>query len=149
VTVRSATPADAASVAELIDQLARGGAWESPITPAYAAQYLAHPGHGVLLAEEDGKTLGLISYSIRPNLYHAVDSCLIEELIVRQGARGQGIGRVLVEELERLAAARRCAEISVTTLLKNEAAIAFYRRLGFTDEALYLEKHLFEAGQED
>jgi len=142
VTVRKATPADAAAVAELIDELARTGDWESPVTQAYAAEYLASSGQGVLLAEEEGEPLGLISYSFRPNLYHAADSCLIEELIVRQRARGRGVGRALIEALDRLAAARRCAEISVTTLPKNKAAIAFYRRLGFTDEALYLEKHL-------
>lgn len=142
ITVRKATPADAAAVAGLIDELARTGGWESPVTAAYAAHYLGLCGQGVLLAEEDGEVLGLISCSIRPNLNHAADSCLIEELIVRRRARGRGIGQALVEELERLAAARRCAEISVTTLPKNKAAIAFYRRLGFTDEALFLEKHL-------
>ena len=142
ITVRKANPTDAAAVADLINELARGGDWESPVTEAYAAQYLARSGQGVLLAEENGEPLGLISYSLRPNLYHAADSCLIEELIVHRRSRGQGVGRALVEELEQLAAARRCAEISVTTLPKNKAAIAFYRRLGFTDEALYLEKHL-------
>ena len=141
-SIRPAGPADAAVIADLIGELARDGDWSSPLSATYAAKYLAHPGHGVLLAEEDGETVGLISYSIRPNLYHAADSCLIEELIVRRRARGRGVGRALVEELERLAAARRCAEISVTTLPKNERAIRFYRRLGLTDEALYLEKHL-------
>jgi len=142
ISIRPAESADAAAVADLIGELARDGDWESPVTTAYAARYLTHPGHGVLLAEEDGEPLGLISYSIRPNLYHAADSCLIEELIVRRRDRGRGIGRALVEELERLAAARPCAEISVTTLPANNKAIRFYRRLGLTDEALYLEKHL-------
>jgi ribosomal protein S18 acetylase RimI-like enzyme len=135
-------PADASAVAGLIEDLARTSDWESPVTEAYAAEYLALSGQGALLAEEEGQALGLISYSIRPNLYHAADSCIIEELIVSRRARSRGIGRRLVEELERLAQARRCAEISVTTLPGNEEAIRFYRRLGFTDDALYLEKHL-------
>ena len=142
ISITRAGPEDAADIAEMIQELARDGNWESPVTEAYARECLAHPGHGVLLAAENGETLGLISYSIRPNLYHAADSCLIEELIVRRQARGRGVGRALIEELERLAGARRCAEISVSTLPTNEGAIRFYRRLGFTDEALYLEKHL-------
>jgi ribosomal protein S18 acetylase RimI-like enzyme len=142
LSIRPAETADAGTIADLIEELARDSGWESPVTEVYTAGYLVLSGQGVLLAEEDGRTRGLISYSMRPNLYHAAETCLIEELIVRRDARGRGIGRALVEALERLAAARRCAEISVSTLPRNEAAIRFYRRLGFTDEALYLEKHL-------
>jgi len=142
VTIRSARPEDAAAIADLIRELAEGEGEETPVTEAYAIDYLTVPGNGVLLAEQDGEILGLISYSIRPNLYHAADSCLIEELIVRREARGTGVGRALVDDLTRRAIALGCGEISVSTLPDNAAAIQFYRRRGFADEALFLEKHL-------
>jgi ribosomal protein S18 acetylase RimI-like enzyme len=142
VAIREARPEDAAIIVEMIRELARGEGDETAVTEAHAAAYLGVPGNGILLAERDGSTLGLISYSIRPNLYHAADSCLIEELIVRRQARGAGVGRRLVEELMRRCIDMGCAEISVSTMPDNERAIRFYRKMGFTDEALFLEKHL-------
>jgi len=142
ISIRQAQPADATTIAELIRELAEGEEEETPVTVAYVIGYLTVPGNGVLLAERGGNTLGLISYSIRPNLYHAADSCLIEELIVHREARGTGVGRALVDDLTRRAMVLECAEISVSTLPDNDAAIQFYRILGFTDEALFLEKHL-------
>jgi ribosomal protein S18 acetylase RimI-like enzyme len=144
IAIREARPEEAAVIADMIHELARGEGEETPVTQAYVTDYLAVPGNGILLAEGDGEILGLISYSIRPNLYHAADSCLIEELIVRQAARGKGLGRGLVEDLIRRCAARKCAEISVSTMPDNKRALQFYRKSGFTDEAVFLEKHLIE-----
>jgi ribosomal protein S18 acetylase RimI-like enzyme len=140
--IREASPEDAALVVSLIEELARGEGEQSPISETYVARYLAFPGSKILLAELDGVTAGLISYSIRPNLYHASDSCLIEEFVVRQVARGKGVGGVLMEEVIKRAINAGCAEISVSTMPDNERAIAFYRKHGLTDEALFLERHL-------
>jgi ribosomal protein S18 acetylase RimI-like enzyme len=140
--VREAKSDDDTVIAVLIRELASGEGEVSTVSERTVADYLAVPGNGVLLAEKDGQILGLISYSIRPNLYHAADSCLIEELIVRQEARGSGVGRILVEDLMKRCMAHRCAEISVSTMPDNKRAIRFYRKLGFTDEALFLERHL-------
>jgi ribosomal protein S18 acetylase RimI-like enzyme len=140
--IREARSEDAAIIAEMIRELARGEGEESAVTEAYVTGYLGLTGNGILLAEGDGETLGLISYSIRPNLYHAADSCLIEELIVRQQAQGQGIGGALIEDLIGRCIEQKCAEISVSTMPDNERANRFYRKMGFTDEALFLERHL-------
>jgi ribosomal protein S18 acetylase RimI-like enzyme len=142
LSLREAGGDDALVIADLIRELARSQEEESPVTETFVADYPAVPGNGILLAERNGEILGLISYSIRSNLYHAANACLIEELIVRQQARGTGIGRMLVEDVMQRALAGRCAEISVSTMPDNSRAIEFYRKLGFTDEALFLEKHL-------
>jgi ribosomal protein S18 acetylase RimI-like enzyme len=79
---------------------------------------------------------------IRPNLYHAANSALIEELVVRESARGRGVGGALMSELLRRLSAQGCAEVSVTTMPDNDGAIRFYRSHGLVDEAVFLEKHL-------
>lgn len=139
--IREATRHDAAAVAALIHELAEENMETSPIAEAYVLSYLSTAGNVVLLAEAEGRQAGLLSYSMRPNLYHAGDSCLLEELVVARGMRRHGIGSALLEELIRRAEKRGCTEISVSTMRDNQRAIAFYRRHGFTDEALLLERH--------
>jgi len=142
ITVRQATPTDAHAIVELIGELARTLGGTSPIAQDYVGEYMAFPGNSILLAEEGGRVAGLLSYSLRPNLYHAANSALIEELVVRESARGRGVGSALMSELLRRLPCQRCAEVSVTTMPDNDGAIRFYRSHGLVDEAMFLEKHL-------
>jgi ribosomal protein S18 acetylase RimI-like enzyme len=142
IHIREAQLKDAASIVALIRELAKGEDEPSPLTESYAAAYLGQAHHQVLLAEEGGEVVGLLSYSIRPNLYHADPVCEIEELVVHIGARRLGVGSRLIEAVLQRAAANHCQEISVSTLPDNKGAIAFYKRHGFEDEALLLEQHL-------
>jgi ribosomal protein S18 acetylase RimI-like enzyme len=66
----------------------------------------------------------------------------IQELVVRDSHRGQGIGENLVRMVVARARASGCAEVSVSTMPDNQGAQRFYRRLGFADEAVFLEMHL-------
>jgi ribosomal protein S18 acetylase RimI-like enzyme len=140
-TIRDATPADSTAIAELIRDLAQSMGETSPITATYVCTYLAFPGCSILLAEEDGKIAGLLSYSIRPNLYHNGETALIEELIVNSAWRRQGMGGELLEALLARLEKSGCVEVSVTTLPDNQGAIRFYRAHGLLDEAIYMEKH--------
>jgi ribosomal protein S18 acetylase RimI-like enzyme len=140
--IREAALADADDIVSLIRELARIEGMPSPITADYVTAYLGAPGVCILLLEAAGQVLGLISYFIRPNLYHAADCCLIDELIVLEQARGQGVGSALLEKVIERAIAMGCAEVSLSTMTDNAAAIAFYRQHGFTSEALSLEQHL-------
>jgi ribosomal protein S18 acetylase RimI-like enzyme len=139
--VREAKNSDAAMIVQLIGELAATGGEHSPITEAYVAKYLASPVSRILLAEVQGQIAGLLSYSLRPDLYHAGDSCLVEELIVSEMFRGQGIGSALLMALMTRLEAAGCAEVSVSTMPDNVQAIHFYQKHGLTDEALFLEKH--------
>lgn len=140
--IREAALDDAEMAVALIQQLAESASEASPITTEYVADYLVTPGSAVLLAEEEGRIIGLLSYSVRPNLYHAAPSCLIEELVVRSVARGRGVGTVLLKAVLERARAAGCIEVSISAMPDNTRAIALYKRLGFTDEAVFLEQHL-------
>jgi len=84
---------------------------------------------------------GLLSYSVRPDLYHAGNSALIEELVVDEACRGEEIGSALmasfIEELKEL----DCREVCLAVMPDNEPAIRFYRSHGLVEEALFLERH--------
>jgi ribosomal protein S18 acetylase RimI-like enzyme len=141
LSIRQAKPGDEPIIVTLIRELAETSGDSSPITEEYAATCLAFPGSHVLLAEEDGQVIGLVSYSVRPGLYHAGDSGLIEELVVHDSGRGRGIGSALMSELLQQLAAAGCAEVSVSTATDNEGAKRFYKSHGLVDEAVFLEKH--------
>lgn len=90
IVVREATGGDVHSITRLITELAAAGGETSPVTEAYVEDYLGTPGNRVLLAESLGEVVGLLSYSVRRDLYHAGNSCLIEEVVVREDARRRG-----------------------------------------------------------
>lgn len=141
VTIREARGGDEAVIVELIRELAAVSGEETPVSTAYVRCLLQSSTATVLLAETEGRAVGLLSYLIHPNLYHAASSALIDELVVRAEYRGQGVGSALIQTaLDRMQQAG-CAEVSVTTMFENKAAQAFYLKQGFTDQALFLERH--------
>jgi ribosomal protein S18 acetylase RimI-like enzyme len=142
VRVREAGPGDEAAIADLIQELAAAGGDSSPVTEDYAGEYLSTPGSYVLLAQRAGRVVGLLSYSVRPNLYHAGPAAFIEELVVAEPERGQGVGSALLRHLLAYLEATTCVEVSVTTLPDNEGAQRLYRAHGLVDEAVFLEKHM-------
>jgi GNAT superfamily N-acetyltransferase len=54
----------------------------------------------------------------------------LEDLYVRQEARGQGIGRKMLQYLADLAKERQCGHLKWFVLDWNEDAIGFYKRIG-------------------
>ncbi len=141
INVREAKPGDEPFIVQLIEELAQADGESSPITERYVQEYLAYPGSHILLAEAEGRILGLLSYSVRPDLYHAADSGLVETLIVRGSERGRGVGSALMSGVIGRLASVGCAEVSVSTMPDNEGARRFYRSHGLVDEAVFLEKH--------
>ena len=141
MTIRGARPGDEDTIVGLVSDLALSIDETSPVSVPYVRIFLAATGAGILLAELDGEVIGLLSYSIRPNLYHAAPVALIEELIVQATARNQGIGKALLTEALRLFQEMGCAEASISTMPENTGAQRLYRSLGLADEAVLLEKH--------
>lgn len=140
--IRSAGPGDEAVIVRLIQELADAEGEASPITEEYATAYLSSPGSHLLLADQNGESIGLLSYSIRPDLYHAGPTALIEELVVQASERGRGVGSALLSELLSELARLGVVEVSVTTMPGNQRARHFYQAHGLLDEAVLLEKHL-------
>ena len=142
VALREATSVDAPAIVVLIRTLARVMDVVTPVDEAYVREYIASTGSGILVADDGGRVVGLLSYSLRPSLVHAGRSSVIEELVIDQTTQRQGVGARLVEDLLRRAAEWGCVEVSVTTLAGQRGAIDFYKARGFSDDAVLLEKHL-------
>jgi putative acetyltransferase len=78
------------------------------------------------VARTDGVAAGCGGYVLLPGR-----AAEMKRVFVRAEARGQGIGRALVEALEASAAAEGVRRMYLETGVKSDEAIRLYRRLGY------------------
>lgn len=139
--IRPAIVSDAPAAVGLLAQLNEfgHGQVDAGVEDRFRAM-LDLPQHAIFVAQDDrGQIVGLLTVSQRWTLWHTGPCALIEELVVDEGVRGQGVGRALIQAAIEWARAQACSEVEVSTEMDNTAAQAFYRRLGFESEALLLE----------
>jgi GNAT superfamily N-acetyltransferase len=132
--IRPATPADAATIASLVRELAD---YEKLLHEAKgtAADFLReleapNPVIRVLMAEWDGEPAGFALYFFNFSTFVARPGLYLEDLFVRPALRSHGIGRALLRELARIAQARGCGRMEWAVLDWNEPALKFYKSLG-------------------
>ena len=147
IIISEANTTDEGVILSLLDQLGWSQFIQQRVTKEYIHRYLAFPHNCILLARIPGEepkvlTAGLLAYSIRPDLYHGGDACLIENFVVSREQRGRGIGSALFTYLlDRLYEAN-CVTLFVDVEPDNHRAIQFYRRHGFNHQVVLLERHL-------
>ncbi len=83
-----------------------------------------------ILAEIDGKSIGLALFYYTFNTFKARPNIFLEDLFVEPGHRGGGIGFALMRHLARRAVAENCRRIEWRVLNWNQPAIDFYQRIG-------------------
>jgi ribosomal protein S18 acetylase RimI-like enzyme len=142
IDIRRAGPGDVGAIVGLVRAMAAEEDYPSDIDEDYAGRFLASPRAGVLLAEDDGATIGLVSYVMVPGLFHAGDSGLLELLFVAADRRDEGIGGRLVRAALGILEDAGCAEISVSTGPDNGIAQKLYVDAGLTEASVLLEKHV-------
>jgi GNAT superfamily N-acetyltransferase len=83
-----------------------------------------------VLAEEDGRPVGFALFFHNFSTFLGRPGIYLEDLFVLPEQRGQGIGRMLLAHLARLAVDRGCGRLEWAVLDWNRDAIQFYERLG-------------------
>ncbi len=73
---------------------------------------------------------GFALWFLNFSTWEGVHGIYLEDLYVRPGRRGGGLGRALLTELARIAVDRGYARVEWSVLDWNEPAIGFYRSLG-------------------
>jgi GNAT superfamily N-acetyltransferase len=134
VAVREATADDAALILELVRELA---AFERAAPGAVRATEEdfrreiagARPGFECLIAEVDGSPAGLALFFHNFSTWEGRRGIYLEDLFVRDRARGLGVGRRLMAALARLALERGCRRLDLWVLHWNPAR-RFYEELG-------------------
>jgi GNAT superfamily N-acetyltransferase len=70
----------------------------------------------------------------------------VTALVVHQQARRRGIGKLLIDHAEELAAATGCEFVELTSAMGRKEAHAFYCRIGYDANSLPFRKSLTGGG---
>ena len=89
-----------------------------------------------LKVTKNRKTVGYVKFAIEAGV------CNIQEIIVAHDHQGQGIGRELMKETEKIAKESKVHKITLTTG-KGWPSEKFYQALGYKQTGV-LEKHSFK-----
>jgi ribosomal protein S18 acetylase RimI-like enzyme len=111
---------------QLLPQVSRSA---KPLDASALATIVASPAVTVLVARSEGQIVGSLTLAMFP-----VPSGLrawIEDVVVDNSARGQGVGGLLISEALRLAREARARTVDLTTRPTREAAGRLYERAGF------------------
>ena len=86
---------------------------------------------GAVVAERDGRLIGFAHYLLHRSTWAPVCYCYLEDLFVDPAARGRGVGRRLLADLEARAEAVGYREVWLETGTEQPEAIALYVRSGY------------------
>ncbi len=123
------TPEIATRVRELLIELSRSKKDKGEIPRAWFEDVINSPYHDLLIAEEDGKILGIATLSIimgpgiRKNAY-------LEDFVTDSTVRGKGVGSALWHAMLEWAAEKGCKDLEFTCGHGRESAQEFYKHHG-------------------
>ena len=145
VSTRQATLDDADAIRDLITESDALHAQELPALfrvpeqPRFSrddiADILANDEAEIFVAEHLGTVVGFIYLEIEwATSSHRMPtrSCWVSNIVVRQAARRQGIGRRLMDVAEAWAHRKDLLQIKFFVWEFNRGAVAFYEQLGYT-----------------
>lgn len=132
--VRPATPADVPVLLALVHELAvyerEPDAVETTESMLHDALFGAAPVATCHVAESEGEVVGLALWYVTFSTWKGVPGLWLEDLFVRESARGTGLGRALLQALAAVCVERGYARFEWWVLDWNAPAIGFYRSLG-------------------
>jgi ribosomal protein S18 acetylase RimI-like enzyme len=96
---------------------------------------------GVRAARCDGEAVGFVSFALERGAYESDETRgIVHNLYVAPGFRGDGIGSDLLDAAEAALEDAGASIVALEAMADNEAARRFYRRRGYADHRVELEK---------
>jgi GNAT superfamily N-acetyltransferase len=87
------------------------------------------PIHALVAEQHDRKLVGLVHYLFHRSSTGLRSNCYLQDLFTVESARGQGIGRALIEEVYRRAAQAGSGRVYWQTHETNSTAMKLYDKL--------------------
>lgn len=125
MTIRKATENDIPALEELVAAYLDEH-WARPYPPPSLPDAYLQEGR-IVVAEAEGELVGIAKAELRDGLGH------VSLVYLRPDARGQGGGKDLLRELAGYFHEEGVEHVSLNVELPNDEALAYWRRLGFTD----------------
>jgi GNAT superfamily N-acetyltransferase len=136
IEIRPATVEDVKTIFQLIQALAEYEKLSDQVTGS-VEQLHDHlfgdrPCIEALLADHQGTAIGFALFFTNYSTFLTKPGLYLEDLFVKPEYRGQGVGKLLLSHLARLALQRNYGRLEWSVLDWNEPAIGFYQRIGAT-----------------
>jgi N-acetylglutamate synthase-like GNAT family acetyltransferase len=135
ITIRKAHTDDLPEMAELLAELFKLET-DFPVNRDRQLRGLADllqaDKSAVWVAEDDGKLVGMVSLQILISTAEGGSVGLLEDLVVTEAYRGQGVGRRLLASVELWARENRLSRLQLLADQSNAAALEFYRSLNWS-----------------
>ena len=145
ITIRRATREDIPRVYQLICELAtyENAREQVETSPAILERdgFGANPLYQLLVADDGGEIVGMALSYFRYSTWKG-KRLYLEDLVVTEPMRGQGVGRALLSATIELARQTDCSGLMWQVLDWNESAIGFYRKFGVRIEEDWNTVHL-------
>ena len=131
--IRQAVKEDCAAMMQLVHELAIYEKAPEQVTIEFdhfvESGFGTNPVWWALVAEVDGVVKGFALWYVRFSTWKG-QRMFLEDLLVTEDMRVNGIGKLLFDELIKVAAAKKYSGIVWQVLDWNEPAINFYKKLG-------------------
>ena len=151
---RSATAADIPAIVDLWSELTAFHADRDPaFVPApdgrehfasFITQQIERPNVLFLVAQRGDTSVGYCQAAItsRPAIFADRARCAILDLAVTSAHRRDGIGVLLISEVERWAQQQRVGRVQVCVACTNDLALSFYAKQGFSADTQHMSKEI-------
>lgn len=155
IAVRDWAERDRPFFQRVVHRLLPATATASPRDPADLSRYMADlaagrqplpDGTDVFVAvDANDQPLGLIAIHADADHFTQHPRAYVEILAVAAEAEGRGVGQALMERAEAWGRQHDCKEVVLDVFAGNDAAIAFYQRVGYRPDHIRMAKPLPES----
>ena len=95
----------------------------------------------VIVAKESDEIIGSVLAIVCDSLaLFAKPFLVIEDVVVKEGIRGRGIGSALMEEADRFAIEKDCTYAILVSSGHRKKAHTFYEKMGYTEDVVGFRK---------
>lgn len=131
-SLRFATPDDAGLLLDFMNRLGRYQKMQDKIiaTEDGLRQLLARQKGEAIFGDYDGKPAGFVYFCQTSSAFIGQSGLYIDGFLMDDALRSQGLGKIMMAFMSKLALERGCQRLEWGCLDWNESAIRFYRSLG-------------------
>ncbi|MDR1348855.1 MAG: GNAT family N-acetyltransferase [Prevotellaceae bacterium] len=131
---------DYAAIFELLKQLWIDKQLNCKVLQAVYENALKSDRQKLIIGLIGNKIVGFCSLTINNNLWQGGNLGYIDELIVDENFRGQGIGKTLMAEITKIARENNCKQIELSSAFHRKEAHQFYKNSGYEKRAYLFSK---------
>jgi len=134
IIMREALESDLPGVLSLYAQLGQDDGSVLPLDTAASiyGKMKSYPDYKIHVALAGERVIGTFALLVMDNLGHfGTPSAILEDVVVAEDLRGQGIGKQMMDYANSLCRLKGCYKMSFSSNINREAAHRFYESLGY------------------